>query len=392
MPNKYNKNIKLIHALNFCRGLSYGWAVIFVLFLRSFSLSFTQVSILLGVLFLANLIFEVPSGEFADLYGRKKSIIIYGFSSLIINILFIITNSFWVLLLAMIVNGVGLSLWTGTNDSLLFESLKITKKEKDYQKHRGLFELFYVSIGILTNFFMPLLFNQNIRIPFYIALLFSIVFIILANLIYDPYRVKKHKITFKTYHKQLKQSLTIIKKNNKIFMLFFYTVILYTIIKTFSELINQPLIAQNFNLSQYGLIFALATVVQALLLLIANKIINFFRKIHVYIMLALVWSLSLALLTTKSIYVIIPVMGVTWFMGTLVAITFSTDLNHNLKQDNKRATVLSLHKFFSSLGGILFVLVFGFIMDKFNINNSVYILSAIGIIFILVTSIFKKKK
>ncbi len=92
MLNKYNLNIKLIHALNLCRGLSYGWAVVYIIFLRAFALSFSQVSIIVAAFFLANFALEVQSGEFADLYGRKKSILIFGIAVIIINIIFIITS------------------------------------------------------------------------------------------------------------------------------------------------------------------------------------------------------------------------------------------------------------------------------------------------------------
>ncbi len=157
---------------------------------------------------------------------------------------------------------------------------------------------------------MPILFSQNIRIHFYIALFFSILFIILTLFIYDPYKSKKYKITFKTYYEQLKNSLKIIKKNKNLLWLFLHSALFYVLIKIFAELINQALIEQNFNMVSYGLIFDLATVIKAILLLFSDKIITFFRETNVYLILFIVWIVSMALLTTKNIYIITPVMRI----------------------------------------------------------------------------------
>ncbi len=56
----------------------------------------------------------------------------------------------------------------------------------------------------------------------------------------------------------------------------------------FGSLLNQPLIYENYNLVDYGVIFALTTVVQSIIIYFTNNIITFLRIGNPYLGLVIV--------------------------------------------------------------------------------------------------------
>ena len=150
----------------------------------------------------------------------------------------------------------------------------------------------------------------------------------------------------------------------------------------FSEFLNQPLIDKYYDLKVYGIIFASATIIQTVLLFFFNKIINFVQKFNTYMILVLAWSFGILLMlnSISNVYFLIPIMGVLWFMGTLLYITIENELNQRIKDDSKRATILSTNSMFASLMIIIALPIFGFLSDIYVLEIVVIILSVFSLI------------
>lgn len=94
-------------------------------------LSFFQVGLLVGFGSLCSNLFEIPSGALADLYGRRKSMIL-SFSAYTVSfVLLALSNTLWHLFLAMFFYGVGEAFRTGTHKSMIFNWLASRGKEKE---------------------------------------------------------------------------------------------------------------------------------------------------------------------------------------------------------------------------------------------------------------------
>jgi MFS family permease len=110
---------------------------IFVLFLLANNLSMTKVMILEAIFIVTVLVLEVPSGVFADIFGRKKSLLIAMFCASLSFLVFGIGAGFYAFLVAQVILAVNFAFTSGADSALLYDSLKVLKREKEYPKFYG---------------------------------------------------------------------------------------------------------------------------------------------------------------------------------------------------------------------------------------------------------------
>ena len=96
-----------------------------ILVFREKGLSFFLIGILIGFREICINIFEIPSGAVADLYGRRRSMII-SFSAYIISFaIFALSRFVPILFLAMFFFAIGEAFRTGTHKAMIFDWLRI---------------------------------------------------------------------------------------------------------------------------------------------------------------------------------------------------------------------------------------------------------------------------
>lgn len=95
-------------------------------------------AILDSVAIAAGLIFEIPTGAFADKVGKKKTLMLAFLLAGIGNIIMGFSINFWMLALSLwlLVNGGG-AFYSGTMEALVYDTLKVLKEEDYYDKHIG---------------------------------------------------------------------------------------------------------------------------------------------------------------------------------------------------------------------------------------------------------------
>ena len=92
-----------------------------LLFFLSRNLSFLQIGFLISIRELFTNLLEIPTGAFADVYGKKKSMV-WAFVFYIISFLvFYFSNSFIIFTLAMFSFALGETLRSGTHKAIIFE-------------------------------------------------------------------------------------------------------------------------------------------------------------------------------------------------------------------------------------------------------------------------------
>ena len=97
---------------------------VLALFYIASKVSFTEFSIIMSVFALMTLILEIPSGAIADIIGRKKTLIIARFCYIIEIFLIAFYDGFYIFLIAKVISGIGVSLSSGTDQALLYDTLK----------------------------------------------------------------------------------------------------------------------------------------------------------------------------------------------------------------------------------------------------------------------------
>lgn len=98
-----------------------------ILIFRDGGLSFFQIGILYAVRDLATNILEIPTGVYADSFGRRKSMIIAFSSYIVAFIIFFLFPQFSVYIIAMLFFALGEAFRSGTHKALILEYLMLNK-------------------------------------------------------------------------------------------------------------------------------------------------------------------------------------------------------------------------------------------------------------------------
>ncbi len=80
---------------------------------------------------------EVPSGWFADVMGRKITIVIASISGIIGYTLIMTASGFWQATLGQAVIGVAVSFHSGTLSAMLYDTLFSAGREDEYRQREG---------------------------------------------------------------------------------------------------------------------------------------------------------------------------------------------------------------------------------------------------------------
>ena len=96
-----------------------------ILFFLSRGLSFTQIGLLIGFRELAVNLLEIPSGAAADLFGRRRSMMLSFTAYIIAFAVFGFSNAYWQLFIAMFFFSIGEAFRTGTHKAMIFTWLRI---------------------------------------------------------------------------------------------------------------------------------------------------------------------------------------------------------------------------------------------------------------------------
>ena len=96
-----------------------------LLFMREKGLSFTEIGVMFAFREICVNLFNIPTGALADLYGRKKSLILGLVAYVISFVIFSYADSIVGLYVAMFLFGIGESFRSGTHKAMIFDYLRM---------------------------------------------------------------------------------------------------------------------------------------------------------------------------------------------------------------------------------------------------------------------------
>lgn len=108
-----------------------------ILFFLQQGLSFTQIGILIGFRELFINLIEIPSGAIADLFGRRRSMILSFIFYIISFTVFGFSSDYWHFFIAMLFFAVGEAFRTGTHKAMIFTWLRLQGRLNEKTKVYG---------------------------------------------------------------------------------------------------------------------------------------------------------------------------------------------------------------------------------------------------------------
>lgn len=136
MKNKEFRIKKQINLLYFTSALgdfSITGAWVAILAARGFSL--VQIGLAETIFHITSLICEIPSGMLADLFGRKKMLVLSQIMGMIGCLIMAVSDGFTGVCLSFVFQAIMYNCASGTGDALAYDSLLLAKEQDRYEKY-----------------------------------------------------------------------------------------------------------------------------------------------------------------------------------------------------------------------------------------------------------------
>ncbi len=165
-------------------------AVLTIFWQRQVGMSMTQIMALQAGFGLAVAIFEFPSGFLADRIGYRRTLVIASLVTAAGWGLYVGAATFWRIAAAEALLGVGLSLVSGTDSALLYESLLDSGDERGFARWSGRMVFWGQSAEGLAALSAGLLYATSAHLPFQIEVVVWIVNLGVAASMSEPSRAQ----------------------------------------------------------------------------------------------------------------------------------------------------------------------------------------------------------
>jgi MFS family permease len=211
-------------------------------------------------------LFNVPTGIFADKYGRKASIIAFCMLLITSEIILLFSSGFWMFAIAFAMSGIAIAFSSGAWEALLYDSLKEQKKERLMRKAMGTVTSSALAASVIANVIGSIIAADLSMQTF--VLLIEMTIIVMAIGILFSFTLKepeykqqnKEQNPFKLFAEGIKQ----IKSNPSLLRI----ILLYVFSSPFFivlTLLYQPYFKfVGVNVAWFGTIIAIALILSAL--------------------------------------------------------------------------------------------------------------------------------
>lgn len=342
---------------------------IIVLFFEEHGLSLTQIMILQATYSFTVALFEIPSGFFADIYGRRLSLF-YGSIFIFIGyLIFSFFSGFNEFFIAEIFLGIGGSLVSGADSAIIYDTLLELKEDEDYTKIEGRnYGIGNVSEGIagVLGGFLAL---TSLDLPVYIQTFVMFFSIPISYSLIEP------KSSYKLA-KSLNSILIIVKEtflhNNKLKWYIIYSSAMGVGTLSIAWFVQPFLIELQTPLVYYGIIWASLNIIAG----ITSYYSYLFNKNNLLTYISLLMIISFICLGLNiTIYGLIFIVLIYIIRGVITP-NLRNLINVNSTSE-RRATVLSLRSFMIRISFAIIAPILGYITDSYNISYVFYVLAII---------------
>jgi MFS family permease len=349
---------------------------IVVLFFQENGLNMTQIFWLKSVYSIGIVAFEVPSGYFADVWGRKKTLIVGTLLATIGFSFYGFSTHFWQFLIAELVLGIGQSFISGADSAMLYDSLKQENNEKAYLKYEGR----VISVGnfaeAIAGIVGGLLATISLRTPYFAQIVVSALAIPAALTLIEPPFNKNRKTGLKDIVDVLHFSL-IGHPRLRNFILFSSLIGAATL--TFAWFIQPLLIEITIPVAFFGVTWTILNLVVGFSSMSAHRIEKYFneRQATGLIFISLAAGFMLTGLTIG--YVALFFVLITYMIRG-IATPVLKDYIHSQINSDVRATVLSLRDMVIRIIFAMTGPIWGWVIDHHGLRSGFY---AAGVFFLV---------
>lgn len=374
-----NKNILLAYVLAFLKN-SWFWLGIWVFYYLRYT-NYAGIGLIETTLIVTMTITEIPTGAIADLLGKKKTLFLAFLIQGIGNIFLGISPNFAFLTVSVFIAGVGATLYSGTMEAFIYDTLKQHHKESEYGKkiaNINMLQLIAPAICSITGGF---LYTVNPGLPFIAAGTLYLVGCIITIFLTEPI-IDTVKFSFKNYVLQTKQGIKQLTKSIDIRNQTILLLSIGAIVVIFEEMLNDFLgVEFGFKERSMSITWAAIYVISAL----ASQAVPWFKKSFGGKTAFLISGgiIGLTLLVSPMLGLIlggISLLVRSSFQSIYVGLT-SIAIN-DTTESKYRATTLSTFNMMKNIPYVLSAYFVGSLADTYSAKNIAFALGVLLLIFL----------
>ena len=360
------RNIKLDYISTFITNLNMQ-SCIWVLYLTYCNMSLLQIGLLEGIYHITSMVCEIPSGAWADLVGRKRSMLISRVCITISCIIMLFSRNFWGFALSFIIQALGNAFTSGSEEALVYDSLKCIEKEDDFIKVNGRLNMIIevsqaiatVAGGVLAEYSYVWCYAACVVIA--LLSLVPVVFMTEPPILDETERlsgmelVKNH---FKISYQILKNDTRIMK------IIVFYSLVFaaHTLLFFYSQ---QYFFDLGYNKIKISIIFLFAGAVSCLGALASDYLYQRLRD-KVAVLSAVIIAFAMICYGFNIPWLAMTVFVISSFFNAVLYPVESECLNRLIPSE-QRATLISINSMFFSVMMIVMFPIAGFLAGIWNL-------------------------
>jgi len=385
--NRLSVNIKNDYIYKFFSAFDITSAI-WVLYLGFKGMTLAQIGLLEGIFHITGFISEIPTGALADLFGRKKIIIIGRITSLISAIIMLFSNSFMGFAIGFILSAWGYNLNSGSEEALIYDTLKKLDREEEFLKVNGKINLIIEVSQGLAVFIGGILSQIDFSISYITAVVIGSISLVLSTRFIEVDVIRKENQSINIIN-HLKQSIDIVKNNKRLLNI----LIFFPLIYTFSAIVyfygQQLFNDMEYSRISISIIFLFNGIFSSLGAILSSKIYKKYKSLGWIII-----SISISVFTIfmgigKGNLSIVFFLGIGFLTSILQPI--SSNLINSMVESNQRATIISVESMFYSIMMIILFPICGFIGDRVYLELSFIMVGIVGVLICITEIIIIKK-
>ncbi|MCL5784596.1 MAG: MFS transporter [Patescibacteria group bacterium] len=210
-----HRNIKLLSLFNFLIGFQLYSAVLIIYFAKvtgSYALGMS----IFSIIFVSSALFEIPTGIFSDMIGRRKTVVLGAISFFFATIFYALGQSYLILVVGGILEGLGRSFFSGNNNALLYDTLAENQKADQYHQYLGKVsstEQIALALGAVLGGFIA---NISLSLVMWLSVVPNISLVITSLGLVET---RKHLNQSGNIYSHLKESLSLFRRNYRLKLL-----------------------------------------------------------------------------------------------------------------------------------------------------------------------------
>jgi len=379
----FSKNIPRLYLIKTSKWFNLVMPIV-VLFYQDNDMGMHEIFLLKAIYSVAVVFMEIPSGWMADVWGRKKTLILGSILGSAGFLMYSFSFGFLAFAVAEIILGIGHSFVSGADSAMLYDSLKADNKTDKYTKEEGritsLGNFAEAIAGILGGFLAAI----SLRTPFYFQFVVAAIAIPAALTLIEPkINTSKHILSIKKLVQNIRETF-LTNQNLRISILL--SAVTGTATLTFAWLVQPFFKAINLPVEMFGIFWTALNLTVGGSSIFAHKVETFLGRRNSLLVIIVFVAFGYFLSGTMISYWGIAFLFLFYLVRGLATPILKNYINQYTESE-VRATMLSVRNFIIRITFAVIGPLLGWITDHISLNyafllaGGIYLIAALLVVF-----------